>query len=299
MLDIEGVDYSFDPPSVRLLAQAGKAFAVRYGGVGSRSKRADPAEVAALTSAGVAVVGCVEGNVDGLRLGSAVGKVWSRAAYDDFVSMGMPRNRPVYLSVDFNCSVDEWPSVRTALQAACDEIGPDRVGVYGSYRVMKWAKRDGVARWFWQTYAWSDGAWFTGNHIEQYHNGVKLGGGTVDLCRAKKADYGQWGVERAMAITDEDATLIAKKLLTGDCLPWAPAGYSVGGALHDTTVRVQALIETLNQVATGVSELMTRPFVSPTVPPAVLAEALIAVLGGSLAVEVAGAIVAAESPGLG
>lgn len=36
-----------------------------------------------------------------------------------------------------------------------DVLGVDRVGVYGEADVVDRAHRDGVARWFWQTNAWS------------------------------------------------------------------------------------------------------------------------------------------------
>jgi hypothetical protein len=83
---------------------------------------------------------------------------------------------------------------------------------------MQWAKRDRVARWFWQTLAWSGGRWAGHNHLEQYRTGVSLAGGTVDLCRSKTVDYGQWGVDD---VTQEEINAIAQATAK------AVAGYQV------------------------------------------------------------------------
>jgi hypothetical protein len=111
-------------------------------------------------------------------------------------------------------------------------MGAARVGVYGSYDVMNWAKRDGVARWYWQTFAWSGGRWAGHNHLEQYRNDVSLAGGTVDLCRSKTADFGQWGVDD-MALSDED---VAKIWSAPD--PARDTNY--GGALHAAHARAES-----------------------------------------------------------
>ena len=67
------------------------------------------------------------------------------------------------------------------------------LGVYAGLRGVQWAARDGVAAWFFQTFAWSGGVWYAANHVEQYDNDVSLAGGTVDLCRAVKVNFGQLG----------------------------------------------------------------------------------------------------------
>lgn len=191
---IEGVDYAFSRPNINLLAAAGKHFACRYGGAGSSTKHLTLTEAQALNAAGIEIVANVEGAADGLLGGFNAGVSWARLADSHFRSCGMPPDRPIYLSVDFNVSSTQWPAVANSLRGAASVIGLNRVGVYGGRRAVEWARRDGVARWFWQTYAWSSGVWAPGNHIEQYLNGVNLAGGNVDLDRALTTDYGQWTV---------------------------------------------------------------------------------------------------------
>lgn len=190
----EGVDYAFSRPSPPRLYAAGKHFACRYGGPGTSDKHLTAAEAQALTAAGLAVVANAEGAADGLLGGWTVGADWARRADAHFRACGMPPDRPIYLSVDFDVTAAQWPAVADALRGAASVLGANRVGVYGSYDCMVWARRDNAARWFWQTYAWSGGRWAPKNDIEQYRNGVTLAGGTLDLDRALTADYGQWTV---------------------------------------------------------------------------------------------------------
>jgi hypothetical protein len=188
-----GVDYAFPPrPDITALAAAGFKFACRYGGPGTRDKQLDAAEANSLAAAGISVVSNAEGAADGLGNGWAVGVSWAKTADYWFKSCGMPADRPIYLSADFDVTVEDWPAVAEALKGAASVIGVARVGVYGSYNVMRWAARDGVAKWYWQCFAWSYGRWAPGNHIEQYRNGVTIGGADCDLNRALQDDYGQW-----------------------------------------------------------------------------------------------------------
>jgi hypothetical protein len=190
---IEGVDYAWARPTVASLVAAGKKFACRYGGPGSAGKQLDPAEAVALAAHGLSIVANAEGTADGLAGGWAVGEAWARDAEEHFARCGMPAGRPIYLSVDFDATDSQLKGpVADALLGAGHVLGAGRVGVYGGYKTIVWARANGLASWFWQTYAWSAGRWAPGNHIEQYDNGVSLGGGNIDLNRALKADYGQW-----------------------------------------------------------------------------------------------------------
>lgn len=198
-LPVQGVDYAFPPrPNIGQLAAAGIRFACRYGGPGSLDKQLDPEEARALTAAGIAIVANAEGAASGLVGGYSVGASWARSAEARFKACGMPPGRPIYFSVDFDVQSGQWAAVASALRGAADVLGGvHRVGVYGGRRAIEWARRDGAAQWFWQTYAWSSGIWVPGNHIEQYRNGVQLAGADVDLNRALANDIGQWKVNGA------------------------------------------------------------------------------------------------------
>lgn len=215
-VDIQGVDYAFGAhPSPAALAAAGFRFACRYGGPGTEGKWLHADEAVSLAAAGVWVVANAEGSADGLGNGWNTGVSWAKSAQSWFRSCGMPDGRPIYFSADFDVLVDDWPAVADALRGAASVIGPDWVGVYGGYNVMRWAERDRVAKWFWQTYAWSAGRWSPSNHIEQYRNGVTIDGADCDLNRAKQADYGQW-MPGLLPTTTKGQDMLLIKTATAD-----------------------------------------------------------------------------------
>lgn len=212
---IEGVDYDFPPrPSAAGLAAAGKKFAARYGGPGTEDKWLHPDEAQALSAAGISIVCVAEGSTSGLLGGAAVGRDWARRAHDWFIKCGMPAGAPIYLAIDFDVTAAQWPQVADGLRGAAAELGGvGRVGAYGGRRAIEWAMRDGVAKWSWQTYAWSGTPtyWVPGVHVQQYLNGVDLAGGKVDLNRAMTADFGQWmpggmRADKMMMIAKDQAT---------------------------------------------------------------------------------------------
>lgn len=202
----EGVDYSFARPSPAGLVAAGIRFAGRYIGPGS-GKLLDADELAALTAAGLSVFLLAEGASDSAAGGYPVGQAHAAAARAHARALGIPDHRPAYYAVDYDITEANWPSAREYLRGACDVDGVARVGVYGDVQALEWARRDGVASWFFQTLSassWSQGRVFDGNHVEQYRNGVQLAGGEVDLCRARQADFGQWPTGHSALSTEED-----------------------------------------------------------------------------------------------
>jgi hypothetical protein len=208
----EGVDYSFSRPSPASLAAAGKKFAVRYGGPGSDGKHLHAGELAALRGAGLDVVANAEGTAGGYT-GAAAGRSWAQSAESAFRALGMPANRPIYFSVDFDAGSKDWPGIDAALRASAQVIGVERVGVYGSYDVIEHCAVTGLARWYWQTYAWSGDRVHPVNDLYQYKNGVTIGGGDCDLTRALVGDYGQWGYqEDDVALTNADKPIIKEAI---------------------------------------------------------------------------------------
>lgn len=206
---VEGVDYAFSRPDIGGLAAAGKVFACRYGGPGSSTKHLTLAEAQALSAAGISIVANAEGSADGMLGGFNAGVSWARSAETHFRNCGMPPDRPIYLSADFDVTSAQWPTVANALRGAASVLGATRVGLYGGRRAIEWARRDGVAAWYWQTFAWSGGVWVPGNHLEQYRNTVTLAGGTLDLDRAVPTDYGQWRVGDSAMLTEKQNRILS------------------------------------------------------------------------------------------
>jgi Domain of unknown function (DUF1906) len=198
----EGVDYAFQKPHASALKAAGKTFACRYGGAGTSDKWLTSGELADLHGHGIAVVANVEGAANGMLGGYDTGARWARQAASHFHLLGMPSDRPIYLSADFDVQPGQWGAVHAALMGARDAIGAERVGIYGGRFVIARAQAENAAQWFWQTYAWSGSParWLPGVHLQQYRNGVTIGGASCDLDRALVQDFGQWG-EAGTAVT--------------------------------------------------------------------------------------------------
>lgn len=189
---MEGVDYAGDRPSSTCLRQAGKHFVGRYFGPGGSWKHATRRECDAHRAAGLTIVSLVEGFADDPLRGYQYGMAHAIAGSAAARAAGMAASRPLYFAVDFDMRTSQRGRVADYLKGAASSVGVARVGVYGGYDTVKWAMEAGLARWSFQTYAWSGGRWYTGNHFEQYSNHRTVCGATVDLCRSKRTDFGQW-----------------------------------------------------------------------------------------------------------
>lgn len=190
---IEGVDYSYARPSASAIKAADKHFAVRYITTpGAQNKGISQTEFDALRNAGIDVAVVYEGGAGDMKKGRAQGVADAKAAAANLKNIsGLNDNLPVYFACDFDATPGEQAAINAYLDGAASVIGLDRVGMYAGYYPLKRAKAAGKVTWLWQTYAWSGGNQLEGMHLYQYKNGVKLGTGTVDLCRALRTEYGQ------------------------------------------------------------------------------------------------------------
>lgn len=265
-LPIEGVDYSDDHPSLAGLVEVGKRYVCRYVGAGRVSKRLTPSEAVQIAAHGLHVIAVVSGAEDGLLGGAEVGKSWARDAHADALACGMPPGRPIYFSIDFDMTESQWPKVRDALVGAEHVLGKGRVGIYGSWLAIELAKRDGPAAWFWQAYApgWAGGRnreRHPAAHAQQYRNGVSLVGGTVDLNRAYRNDFGQWLPATggySMSTWDEDvipAPYWAKDYGTNKT--WM-AKNALGYVLARTKVDHEQLVERIDSVGERLSAVVSN-----------------------------------------
>lgn len=206
---VEGVDYSYSHPSPTALAAAGKKFAVRYGGPGSDAKQLHADELRELRAHGIDIVANAEGAAHGYT-NTTTGIAWAKAADAHFKALGMPADRPIYFSVDWDAGSADWKGIDAALRGSASVIGAKRVGVYGSYDTVAHCHAAGTAQWLWQTYAWSGGKRYAA-HMYQYKNGVTIGGGDCDLTRGLTPDFGQWGYKPPAPPEDDFMSFITNR----------------------------------------------------------------------------------------
>lgn len=185
-----GVDYSVSRPSLAALDAAGKTFVCRYLAKLPNAKVISRAELASLQGEGFGVVFNWEQAAGDMLKGRATGIAHAKEALRQMNNLGVGTAIPCY----FSCDVDvvntaQMNAVMAYLDGAVSVLGVRRVGVYGQYAVVNTAIPK-HATWGWQTYAWSAGRVSGEAHLYQYHNGVSLGGGQVDLDRSLKGSFG-------------------------------------------------------------------------------------------------------------
>jgi hypothetical protein len=187
----EGVDYSTRTVDVRALRAAGKTFAMRYlSHDDGKNLHAD--EARQLSSAGIDIGVVWETSAQRTLSGRAGGVQDAQEAARQAKACGMPDDRPIYFAVDFDANDRQKPTIADYLRGAASVLGANRVGVYGGFPVVKYCFDHGVAKYAWQTLAWSGGHRDPRAQLYQHRNGVKVAGMDVDLDTAFAEDFGQW-----------------------------------------------------------------------------------------------------------
>jgi peptidoglycan hydrolase-like protein with peptidoglycan-binding domain len=198
--EVFGADWSWSAADIAALKQAGVQFACRYLSH-DPGKNLTPQQAQLLTQSGIAIVSNWESTANRADVaGFAGGQQDARDALAQALACGMPVGRPIYFSVDIDTTVG--PHITSYFQGLTSILGVERVGVYGGYRIVAGCLDQGLARWGWQTYAWSGGRWDSRAHIRQYLNSQKIGRMDVDYNESMKADFGQWMVGRVAPQTN-------------------------------------------------------------------------------------------------
>lgn len=215
-----GVDYAWTHPPVSSLKTAGVRFVMRYLSHDA-SKNLSRSEADSLASAGIWSGVVWETTANRAGAGRAAGTADARDAAAGATACGMPSSRPVYFAVDYDADPAE---VAPYFQGVASVLGLNRTGVYGGYRVVKYLLDHGLARWAWQTRAWSAGRWDDRAHIRQGAY-VTIGGIQCDANTSMKTDFGQWMPGRTpeadVALTTDDVNKVAAAVWSADVIPAA------------------------------------------------------------------------------
>lgn len=188
----EGVDFSWSRPGGAAIKAAGKTFVMRYlYPDGQGGKGLDASEVADYRAHGLAIGVVFESSGNRALSGFAGGAADAQACVSELSRLGLA-GTPVYFAVDFAASAAQIVAINAYLNGGASVLGKIRTGVYGSFAVVEGCV--GVScDYGWQTYAWSAGRISSKANVYQYKNGQTLNGGSVDLCRSLKADFGAFG----------------------------------------------------------------------------------------------------------
>jgi glycoside hydrolase-like protein len=189
---VRGLDYSAGVPKAAAVKAAGFDFVIRYTGTPGRRKNITPGEYRDMTANGIGVALVFENRAGDALAGRAAGARNARGALDDARSFGWPDDRPIYMAVDQDITTEsQMRTVVEYLRGAGDVLGVDRVGVYGEADVVDRAQRDNVARWFWQTKAWSRKRLSPHAHVVQQTETVRVDGVECDVNTTDRPDIGQ------------------------------------------------------------------------------------------------------------
>jgi hypothetical protein len=237
MTRIEGIDYSGPYPGAPAIMDAGKVFVVRY--LARDERGITKAEYDNLIDNGIGVVFVYESTADRPSDGYDAGVYDARYAYEILTAdLDAPPATPIYVNCDdTDDQVVTHAQLRSYLNGVQSVIGFDRTGGYGSVDNIRFIQANGLARWYWQTYAWSRGEVADGIHLLQYLNGgITLNGTVCDLDAALQEHYGQ--------VQDYDGPAYATpspkvNWLTGTTGPQSFHGVTVTRCAYEVTCKVQ------------------------------------------------------------
>lgn len=201
------VDYAFPPhPPTAALSAAGATAVSRYLSYQTPAtlpKILTPAEYTTLRGAGLSVILNWEYDAHDLVNSGFDAAGAAEEALRQADALPYPDFRVIYFSADWDVTAGQWATIAGRLRTIGGIIGPARVGLYAPYDALGWAKRDGVAAWFWQagmSTSWSGGRnaqLWPGAHLRQRRTAT-IGGADCDINDIVQPDYGQPGGHMAL-----------------------------------------------------------------------------------------------------
>ncbi|MFC6553843.1 glycoside hydrolase domain-containing protein [Cohnella cellulosilytica] len=201
----------------KAIAAEGAKFAVRYLVPPAYAwKRMLKSEADAIQTAGLRLASVFQLGADRPKGGAANGNADGKAALAEAKVIGQPTGSAIFMAVDYDAPASDYDKIEAYLRAAQDELPGYHVGVYGHYGVIEEMFRRGACRYFWQTYAWSDGKKSSRADLWQYKNNVTLAGHTVDYneCYDDSIFWGSASREEEKPVsTNEIAVIVNGKEL--------------------------------------------------------------------------------------
>ena len=199
------LDYSAGQPGAAAIKRAGFGGAVRYIGVPDRVKCTDAAELADFTRNDIGMALVYEDHAEDWLGGFGQGRAAGTRARTHANQIGFPRDRPIYMAVDRDVVTGgEFATAVEYIRGASQTLGGiGATGVYGEHDVCVRVQQAGVARWFWQTRAWSGTPpqLFPDRHLFQRAGTIEVNGIGCDINDVLQADWGQH-TEDDMQLTD-------------------------------------------------------------------------------------------------
>lgn len=182
-LTIPGVDFAWGTVDARAIKNAGFKFGIAYLSYDRTGKNWSAEELKSFRDEGLAV-GFVWESTPGRALqGFSAGQADAAVAAAQARNLGYA-DAPICFAVDIDATDGQKPAIAAYVRGAASRLGRRRVGVYGSYYVIKYLAERSVGGFYWQTYAWSGGLVHPEACVLQYSNSKRIGGLSVDYDHA-------------------------------------------------------------------------------------------------------------------
>jgi len=192
-----GLDYAWAPhPSPSVMTAGGYSFVGRYLS-NDATKNLTKSEAQSLIAAGIDIVCNWEAVADAALKGYSQGVTDAQTAQNQALACGMPADRPIYFSVDFDATAAQQSTLNDYFDGVAFVLGRNRTGAYAGYYPIQRLFDAGKITWAWQTYAWSGGNWDARAQVRQIQNGITVGGASCDKDQAMTSYFGQWGTSGA------------------------------------------------------------------------------------------------------
>jgi hypothetical protein len=217
---VDGLDFAWSKPSVQAILDGGYRFVCRYLSWDTTGKNLTRAEATSYLNNGIGVVSNWEYATGAAANGYNQGVSDATAGRGQHDDCGGPAEAPIYFSVDWDVSQNQYAAVGEYFKGVATVVGLNRTGAYGGYNIITYLFDLGLIRYGWQTYAWSGGRWDGRAQLRQVQNGIIVGGADCDRNTAMADDFGQWGANDMSDYSPDTARAIAiGATYTGGWLP--------------------------------------------------------------------------------
>lgn len=247
-------DYSAGKPGAAAIQKSGALGAIRYIGFPDRSKCTNRAEFVDFDDHNLGMALVFENNTTDWRGGYGAGLVSGRRGRDHANAIRFPADRPIYMAVDQDVvRLGEFAIMIEYLRGAGASLGGvEATGVYGEADVIDRARDAGVASYFWQTAAWSQGRRAKNLNLFQKIGAVKVAGIDCDINEVLTPDWGQHNAGDDMAPTQAEFDNLMDGYLKNRFAPdgrnlldlWKQTG-AWAGAGSDDEEKIIAAVKTM------------------------------------------------------
>lgn len=264
---IPGIDVAFQHPSYSGVKAAGYQFVVRYLTRSHPPKLVTRPEIDAIRGAGLQLCLVFEDGARRATSGYSAGIADAGLVVALLGALKLPAHSVVYFAVDFNPDTSEMVHVLDYFEGIGKVLPKAQIGVYGGYTTVRSMWYANVLGYAWQTYAWSNGQWFSRAQLRQVKNGVHVAGAEVDTDQATSTNYGgvftmEDASNQPPVIPDACATVWHPQVI-----PIAHEGGTVYWSAAGTLSHLHQMVIDLGASVAKLTELVTSQSVTPAEAP--------------------------------